>query len=263
MKAGTYPIDVSLTNNLVQTLEKPKALSLTVTDKPVILPKFQNVKAENSGTGGKVRFTFSFDTTPSGLVSFKILYGETPTTLTQEIKTLAADSIKKSDGTYTWYIPNLSKKKWYFKILALDGTDTAIEGVSSDVIDVMVDSNATCTIGNITGLTTTTESSKSTLKWDSLTGAMSYNIYKKNADATMTLIQNTKDSSYVIYLSSGSIAYSDFGVKALCADGKTESPDATLASKVQTGPALLLFLAIISGLIALFITRRDYFMMGR
>jgi hypothetical protein len=260
-----YDLDVSLKNSLSQVTSKLKVLSLEVVASLVeapVGPKFQNVKVETLGGSGRVDFTFALDTPPTNLGSFKILYGTSATMMNKEVKTLAADKIKKPDGNYGWYIPNLTNEKWYFKIVPLDTTDTVIASVESDMLEANI-STIACTIGNVAGLSVIPEGNKSILKWESLTGAISYNVYKKNADGTMLLVENVKTPMYTIYLAPGAVTYNDFWVRALCGDGKTESPDVALATKVQTGPGLIIFLVLFSGLVALFITKREYFLIGR
>lgn len=46
-----------------------------------------------------------------------------------------------------------------------------------------------------------TDSTKSLISWNALTGAVSYNIYKVSAAGDYTLFQNTKEPNYTLYLS--------------------------------------------------------------
>ena len=84
-------------------------------------------------------------------------------------------------------------------------------------------------------MTIATSSDKSIISWDPLVGAISYNIYRVTAAKDLELLQNVKENSYTLYISSGALVYQDFAVKALC-DDKTESATPALASRVQTGP---------------------------
>lgn len=112
-----------------------------------------------------------------------------------------------------------------------------------------------CSIGNIGDIQVATSSDKTVLSWAALTGAISYNIYRVMPSQDYELIKNVTENSYVIYLSSGSLVYQDFAVKALC-DDKTESKTPAVASKVQTGPGLLTALVILSSLLGIIILRR-------
>jgi CRISPR/Cas system CSM-associated protein Csm4 (group 5 of RAMP superfamily) len=80
-----------------------------------------------------------------------------------------------------------------------------------------------------------TSADKTVLSWDALSGALSYNVYRLSASKDYELVENVKANSYTLYLSSGSLVYQDFAVKALC-DDKTESSVPATASRVQTGP---------------------------
>jgi hypothetical protein len=100
-----------------------------------------------------------------------------------------------------------------------------------------------------------TSTDTSILSWLSVTGAVSYNIYKYTAAGDTEFLTNTKDTSYTIFLSSGSVVHEDFGIKALC-DEKTESADISKASKVQTGPGMIAFLVILSALLGIVFMRR-------
>lgn len=140
--------------------------------------------------------------------TFKILYGESLESMTQEVVTFSSGKIIKPDGTYTWYIPGYDGKKWYLKIVGLDASNAPITGVESEVITV--GDTMSCTIGNITGIALETLSNKSILKWDALTDAASYNVYRKNTDGTLSLVQNVKEPTYTIYLAPGDVRYEDF-----------------------------------------------------
>lgn len=100
-----------------------------------------------------------------------------------------------------------------------------------------------------------TSADTSILSWLSVTGAVSYNIYKYTAAGDTEFLTNTKDTSYTVFLSSGAVVYEDFGIKALC-DEKTESADLSKASKVQTGPGMIAFLVIFSALLGIVFMRR-------
>lgn len=89
-----------------------------------------------------------------------------------------------------------------------------------------------------------------------MTGALSYNIYKYTAAGESEFIKNTTDTSYVLFIASGSLVHEDFGLKALC-DDKTESADMTKVSKVQTGPGgIIAILIVISSLLGIVFMRR-------
>lgn len=114
---------------------------------------------------------------------------------------------------------------------------------------------ATCTVSNVGKINISTDTSKSVLTWESVPGATGYNVYKIGSDGKYNLVTKTKDPSYTLFLSQGAITYNDFAVKATCGNN-TESGDYSQASKVQTGPGLVAFAVILSGIIAFLALRR-------
>ena len=82
------------------------------------------------------------------------------------------------------------------------------------------------------------------MSWAPVSCAVSYNVYKVTAAGDHTLVQNTKEPTYTVYLNTGTTSMDDFAVKAICADG-VESADFTQVAKVQTGPGATAVLIII------------------
>jgi hypothetical protein len=114
---------------------------------------------------------------------------------------------------------------------------------------------ASCSVGNVGSLNVKTDSSKSIISWDSITGALSYNLYKVSPTGDYILFQNTKEPSYTLYLSTGAVTYDNFVVKALC-DEKTESKNYSSMSKVQSGPGMISIIVIISAIFGVITLRR-------
>lgn len=259
-KPGTYPIQVNLKNVLAQTFSKSSASILNVVEKatpiiPVITAKFKNVQAVTEGS--KIIFTFGVENIPSGVEKFKIAYGESADSLTSESITFVKEKIVQPDGSYKWYIANLPVKAYTFKIFAVKNDGSLVPDLSSETLSATI-WKWSCSIGNVGTISVATSSDKSILSWDSLSGAISYNIYRVTAAKDYELIQNTKESTYTLYLSSGAIVHEDFAVKALC-DDKTESSTPSIASKVQTWPGALAILVIISALLSIFFIRRKVY----
>lgn len=250
-KTGQYPITVNLTNALGQKATQPNAANLTITE---LVSSFENVKATTQGT--KVVFNFGVTNPPADLDKFKIAYGEGADSFTSEAVTWNTGRIMKADGRYEWYIDKLPVKSYSFKIMGMRSDGTLIDALTSETLSVTI-GNPTCTVGNVGAVMVETMSDKSILSWLSVTGAVSYNIYKISASGDSTLFQNTKETKYTLFLSSGAVMHEDFGVKALC-DEKTESPDFAKASKVQTGPGMIAILVVISGILGAFIIRRRF-----
>lgn len=246
-KAGTYPVQVILTNNLAQTTTKDNAGILTTNEKTVVnvpSPKFKNLKASTEGT--RVKFNFAVENITPDTTKFKITYGSDANNLSEEAMTNSADSIKNADGTYSWYIDGLAPKTYAFKVFGVRIDGSVDQNIASEVVSATI-GTPQCSIANVGDISVETTADKSILSWGSISGAVSYNLYKVTPAGDYELVQNLKDNKYVLFLSSGSLAYENFAVKALC-DDKTESPKASKVTKVQTGPGMIAILVIISAL---------------
>jgi len=255
-QSGSYSMNVSLKNNLSQWVSKNDITTLIVTEKPVtpvIVPLFKNVKVTTEGT--KVIFNFSVENIPTDLVKFKIAYGNSAESLSEQILTKNASEILSASGdTYTWYIDKLEPKNYTFRIFGVKADQSLISDFSSEAISATVGTPG-CMIGNVGDITVATSKEKSILSWLSVTGALSYNVYKITPAGDYEFVQNTKETQYVLFLSSWSVMHEDFGIKALC-DEKTESADISKASHVQTGPGMTAILVIISAISGVLILRR-------
>ncbi len=244
-KAGSYQISVSAKDSLGKITNQDKATTLTVVEQAAAPDAaFQNVKVTTDGT--KVLFAFSVTNPPTELSKFKIAYGDSPDSLTSEAMTYETGKIQGTGGVYNWYIDKLPAKNYTFKIFGAKADGSLIDGLTSEALSATVGTPG-CSIGNVGKISVLTSKDTSTLSWGSVTGALSYNLYKVTPAGDYELVQNIKDTKYTLFLSSGSVAYDNFALKALC-DDKTESADPALASKVQTGPGALAVLVILSAL---------------
>ncbi len=250
-KPGNYPVNVKIKNVLGQSTEKNSAVILNVIEKAAPVSTFRNVKATTEWT--KANFNFSVDNLPTDVVKFKIAYGDSPDSLSQEATTYELARISQPDGSYNWYVPGLPPKTYSFKIFWVKA-DGSLSTLASEVLSVTV-GGGTCTIGNVGTVEAKTMDSKTILSWGALSGALSYNVYRISAAWDYQLVQNVKDPSYTIYLASGAISYENFAVKALC-DGTTESAVPAVANRVQTGPGAIAVLVIVSALASIFFVRR-------
>lgn len=186
-------------------------------------------------------------------MKFKIAYGDSADSMSQEASTYEIEKIKQTDGSYSWYVPGLQMKTYAFKIFGMRA-DGSLSSLVSEVLSVSL-GGGSCTIGNVGNVGVSTMSDKTTLSWEALSGAVSYNIYRVTAVKDYELIQNVKENTYTLYLSSGALEYQDFAVKALC-DSTTESAVPAIANHVQTGPGALAILVIISAIASIFFVRR-------
>lgn len=256
-KSGVYKLTITQKDTLGQSKTIDSPTSLTVTEKlaaAIIAPTFKNVKTTTEGS--RVVFDFAVENAPSDMTSFKIAYGKNADSLTQEVTTLTLDKIASrfNSGSYTWYIDKIPMDNYTFKIFGRTATGALIAGLVSEPIVATIGKES-CTIGNVSGLTVATDSSKSLISWTALTGATSYNLYKVSAAGDYSIFQNTKEANYTLYLSSGAVMYENFVVKALC-DNTTESKEYSSMSRVQSGPAMVAIIVIISAIFGALLMRR-------
>lgn len=254
-KEGQYDIDVTAKTLTNQETSKSKMATLTVIPKSVekkeeIVPEapkpsFKDIKTETKDA--KVMFTFAVENAPSDLHTFQISYASGAVT------THPANSILK-EGKYSWYIDRLSPGPYTFYIQGKNASGALIEDLKSEPLMATI-GVPSCTISNVGKITIKTDTSKSVLTWDAVKDANKYNVYKIGSDGKYNLITSVTEPSYTLFLSQGAITYDDFAIKAVCADG-TESSDYSGASKVQTGPGLIAFIVIISGIVSAMILRR-------
>jgi hypothetical protein len=119
-KSGTYPIQVSLKNILAQSTIKSDVLSLMVRDPvipaplPAVKTVFKDVKLTSAGS--RINMNFFVENLPSTTIKFKIAYGESANSMTNEVLTFPIEKIKHPDGSYNWYIDKLEPKTYTFKI---------------------------------------------------------------------------------------------------------------------------------------------------
>ena len=257
LKAGVYDLPITQKDTLGQVKNIDSPTKLTVTEKlsaPVAVATFKNVKTTT--TGSRIVFNFAVENAPSELSSFKIAYGKNADSLSQEVTTLEMSKIasKTTTGSYTWYIDKIPADTYTFKIFGRSNTGALIAGMISEPIVATI-GKSSCTIGNVEWLTVLTDKSKSIISWLSLTGAVSYNLYKVSAAGDYTLFQNTTESSATLYLSSGAVTYENFAVKALC-DTATESKEYSKMSRVQSGPGMIAIIIIIAAVLGAILMRR-------
>lgn len=253
-KSGAYPIEIKLKNVLTQVTTKTNADTLTVKEPVVPKASFKNVTL--TAEGSRINMNFFVENLPASVTEFKIAYGETAETLSNEVTTYALDKIKKPDGSYNWYIDNLPPKTYSFKIFGAMSGGVILSDFVSDPQSATV-GKSSCSIGDIKSITTATASDKTVLSWEALSGALSYNVYRISASKDYELVKNVTEPSYTIYLSSGALEYQDFAVRALC-DDTTESSVPAVASRVQTGPGILTIIVVLSSLLSILFIRRKW-----
>lgn len=261
-KAGAYTLPITQKDSLGQTKTTEPSTKLTVIEKvavpttPSVVPTFKNIKTTVNGS--KVVFDFSVENMPSDLKSFKIAYGKDANSLSQEVTTYTLDRIASptTPGGYTWYIDRIPPDTYTFKIFWRTQEGALISWFVSEPIVATIGKDS-CSIGNVGWLIVNTDSTKSLISWNALSGAVSYNIYKVSAAGDYTLFQNTKEPNYTLYLSQWATTYENFVVKALC-DNITESKEYSSMSRVQSGPGMIAIIVIISAIGGAFLMRRRY-----
>ncbi|NVP17582.1 hypothetical protein HUU51_02585 [Candidatus Gracilibacteria bacterium] len=98
----------------------------------------------------------------------------------------------------------------------------------------------------ITGLKLVELKTKSILTWDKLEEAKSYNIYKKLENGNLEFVVNVTEPKFEVEIVGEEIKYEYFAVKALAEteEGEVYEGDLSEATKIQTGPELLILLII-------------------
>lgn len=88
--------------------------------------------------------------------------------------------MQTTDGKYSWYIDNLESKNYTFRIFGMKADQSLITDLSSEAITMMIGTPG-CTIGNVGDIHVQSTQDKSVLSWMSVSGALSYNIYRYTA----------------------------------------------------------------------------------
>ncbi|MDD2907568.1 MAG: hypothetical protein PHH98_02910 [Candidatus Gracilibacteria bacterium] len=98
----------------------------------------------------------------------------------------------------------------------------------------------------ITGLKLVELKTKSILTWDKVDGAESYNVYKKMEDNNLELITNVLEPKFELEITGDEVKYEYFAVKAMAKTGSGEvyEGDLSEATKIKTGPEMLILLLI-------------------
>ncbi len=246
-KAGVYKLPITQKDALGQVKTTESSTTLTVTEKavPVVdtvtaVPTFKNIKTVTKGS--RIVFDFWVENAPTDLATFKIVYGQNADSLNQEVVTLPLARIPSLTipGGYTWYIDKIPEGTYTFKIFGRTGSGALVSLLVSEPIVATI-GKEWCTIGNVGNLTVNTDSSKSVISWEALSGATSYNLYKVSPAGDYSLFQNTTTNSYTLYLSKWAEVYENFVVKAKC-DGTTESKEYSSMSRVQSWPGKVTYI---------------------
>lgn len=269
-QSGSWTVGVSLKNKLGVVTKSPAAATVSAVS-PVLTLAPVTVDAQ------KATFNFTLDQDNSAIASFAVEYGTGSAdalSLTGAAKTDAKSKSVSGSG-FAWYVNNLPYGAYAVKVVALDASGAVIPGVAaaSGVFEIVAPLEAapvvsaeaapSCTLGNVEGLKVTTDAkkTKSTLTWDTLTGSVSYDVFKKDASGQPVLVENVKATSYVVYISGNKVTYDEFAVKGVCAnpDGSLNaSPEFKQMVKVQTGPGIFLALLVLAGAAGFAATRLAY-----
>jgi hypothetical protein len=87
---------------------------------------------------------------------------------------------------------------------------------------------------------------KSILTWDAIPDVESYNVYKKNANWSLELIQNVKTPMFEVAITWDDVKYDFFAVKAVAKTNSWELYEWSLsdATKIKTGPEIIILLVL-------------------
>jgi len=254
IRAGIYALSVSMVTSLWQTIERNDVASLTVIEpeRVVLVPRFTDIRSTVDWR--RITFEFGVENPPATLDAFKIAYGESASSLTEEVTTFTHTRIQWTGWLYTWYIDNLEPRSYVFRIFWLQANAVLIPEFVSGPVSATIGISWSA-VANIASVSVRSEPWKSILSWESVACAESYNVYRISAAGEYTLVQNVQDPTYTIFLSGSTVSHSDFAIKALCTGG-VESPEYTQVSAVKTWPEIIALLLFISGILGVLILRK-------
>ncbi|MDD5769582.1 MAG: hypothetical protein PHE25_01335 [Candidatus Gracilibacteria bacterium] len=222
------------------------------------LPKFNGIKVNPEGeVAGETVLNIEVDAT-SGLTDVSITLND----LIQQLQ-------EKSPGIYTGTI-TAPKDNGDYKINLSLRSELGVESKENGVASITVKNvELTSAPEVLTGVNCddlkkelivkniklVKMKTKSSLSWDIVPKATSYNLYKKDKTGSgMVLIQNTTDTQVEINIVGNALSYDDFSVKAVLKNEscEIESKDFPSMTKVQTGPKelilIILSLMLVGGL---------------
>lgn len=87
---------------------------------------------------------------------------------------------------------------------------------------------------------------KSILTWDAIPDVESYNVYKKDANGALELIQNVKTPMFEVAITGDDVKYDFFAVKAVAKTNSWKLYEWSLsdATKIKTGPEIIILLVL-------------------
>ena len=277
---GDYSIGAKLTTTMGTVTQKNDAAKITVAtpeDKNVFGP----IQVETSDK--KATFTFSLVQDDAKIAKFKFRYGTSSGSLSQEsitydrakivyVSTGATDTGSTATGSsstgatgtgtmYRWYVSGLTGH-YSFQIVPLDQDGNTMEYYKSSIVDADVSLNAPsqCTVDNITAVRVKKLEDAYELSWDAIaTANAGYDVYKKDATGQFVLIETVNEPRYVVHvdMTKKQAEYAEFAVKGLCnGPSKNESTNFSPSTRVQTGPAGIAIVVVLSLLAGYAIMRR-------
>ncbi len=210
----------------------------------------------------KVRFTFDLTPNLDQIQFFKIKYGSMSGTYTEEVVTYQKDTIIEGEQ-FTWYIPNLPAGEYFSTIIALD-TDKGELPVNSgeQTFVINVEAVPVCFIDKVSGIQVEKFEDYSIVSWQKLADAAAYQIFKRDSSGEFAMIDEIQGTKIRININmeAEEEIFEEFKVRGICKNGTFTGEGAYSESvAVQTGPELLLFIALVmaSG-IAMILMRRGY-----
>ncbi len=217
-------------------------------------PKFTITNIATSEN--RITISFKVEDEPSTLQKFAITYIDT-TGKSNTVTTYDKNQIKKKNGSYEWYIPELPAKKYTISIVGIDASGEKISSVASETFeaDLSPKTIEKCIISDISGIKTTKKNNTIVLSWNGAPGAIWYKIFKKDASGEYIFIQETKNNSYTIYTTNTNIANYVFDVKGICVN-KAESIKSIPNTRIKTGPSTIIILLLSMFISSLWIRKR-------
>lgn len=131
----------------------------------------------------------------------------------------------------------MSNGEYFATIIGLDKDKKELSVKSGEQTFAILDSGTTCYIDKVSGVTVKKSGKVSTLSWDKLADAASYQIFKKDASGEYAMIDEITDTSYKINIdmTAEEEIFEDFQIRATCKNGDiTGEGDYSDSVSVQT-----------------------------
>ena len=218
------------------------------------LPKLKSIKTTPTEVDAESSFLISVIAT-EWLSDVSVIINDNLTKLDKDEKdgTLYKKNIYAPKDAWNYKIDVILKDSIWHEVKELWTTNLIVKAIPlnaaksepTPIPPVNNDTPQKSTL-NITWLKVVELKSKSILTWNTLSGAESYNVYKKGLNDNLELVTNVKEAKFEVEFSKDKVNYEYFAVKAVgkTASGEIYEWDMSEATKVQTWPQIIILLIL-------------------